>query len=450
VSAVAAVLAAQQLDPLAWMATVAPDSITEAFADYQYDLTEWLPEGERQARVVFRGAAKSTLTTALVLWAIRTGRTKGIVWVRATGDDTQIDREAMLRLGTLAGMDVTAVGHGPVIVNGVPVWTKTPKGAVRGIRYVTRSGETVRPDTVIIDDIETRETARSKMQTDRLERWMSADLFATAGHKRPIRVIMLGTPITPTSIIAKAMRRERPYDTWLAPLIVPYLNAEREPAWPAMFDPELERRTEDGAWSNEYMLQPLPDGALMFSPDRTRWLPDYDRRTVWVGVDPAGDGDDATAAVAACSTADGLLIVDALQWRGHSEDAPAEIAAFIRRLTEDGWPVAGVNFEAVGAFSFMANRTANLVSPVPVVFETPRQSKTERALPMARWHKMNAVQMLERLRGTPLDVEMHTWTREGYTVTGHDDLIDSAVWACGAATSGWSIEPPLDTMSISV
>ena len=203
-------------------------------------------------------APPTTLTTAFVLWAIKTRKTNGVVWVSATGDDTIIDREAMHRLGALAGMDVTAIGHGPVIVDGVPVWTKTPKGAVRGIRYVTPFGETIRPDTVIIDDIETRETARSKMQTDRLERWMSADLFATAGHKRPIRVIMLGTPITPTSIIAKAMRREAPFDTWLPPLIVPYLNAEGEATWPAMFDPELERRTEDGAWANEYMLQPLP------------------------------------------------------------------------------------------------------------------------------------------------------------------------------------------------
>ena len=36
---------------------VAPESMTAEFADYHSDLTEWLPEGERQARVVFRGAA---------------------------------------------------------------------------------------------------------------------------------------------------------------------------------------------------------------------------------------------------------------------------------------------------------------------------------------------------------------------------------------------------------
>lgn len=433
--------AAAQLDPLAWMAQVAPESVTAEFADYHADLTEWLPEGERQARVVFRGAAKSTLTTALVLWAIKTGKTNGVVWVRATGDDSIIDREAMQRLGSLAGMSVTAIGHGPVIVDGVPVWTKTPKGAVRGIRYVTATGETIRPDTVIIDDIETRETARSKMQTDRLERWMSADLFATAGHKRPIRVIMLGTPITPTSIIAKAMRQEPPYDTWIPPLVVPYL-VEGVPAWPAMFDPELERRTEDGAWSNEYMLNPLPTGALMFDPARTRWVSDVGRGVVWVGVDPAGDGDDSTGCVAAMSGPDGVVLVDGLQWDGHSEDAPMEVAAFVRRLADDGWRVAGVNVEAVGAFSFIANRIGNLVAPCPVMFEQPRVSKTERALPMARWHKQGAVLMLDRLRGSALDVEMHTWTREGYTVTGHDDMVDAAVWAAGAATSGWSIEPP--------
>ncbi len=430
------------LSPLAWLAWHSPESVPEEYADYHSDLADWPEPGERQARVVFRGAAKSTVTTALVLWAIQTGRTKGLVWVRAIDSDCLADREAMERLGALAGMRVVVHARRQlVIVNGVPVWTKTPRGAVRGLKHVTGNGTVVRPDTAVIDDIETRDTARSAEQTKRMERWLESDLFGTAGHRTPLRVIMLGTPITPTAIIAKAMRREEPYDTWLAPLVVPYVT-DGVPAWPTMYDPELEGRTEDGAWANEYLLDPLPEGSLMFPPKRTVWRDDVEPGIVWVGIDPAGDGSDATSATAARSDDHGVGVVDAFQWNGHMEDAPLELAAFIRRLIDAGHTVAGVNVEAVGAWKFMANQIANNIAPIPVVYETPITSKTERGLQLARWHKMECVWMSEHLRGSVLDVEMHTWTREGFTVTGHDDAVDSFVWAAGAATFGWSQEPP--------
>ncbi len=101
-----------------------------------------------------------------------------------------------------------------------------------------------------------------------------------------------------------------------------------------------------------------------------------------------------------------------------------------------------MNVEAVGAWRWWANRVAELVAPLPVKYETPILSKHERAIPLSRWHKLGLVSVANHLRGSPFDVEFHTWTFDGFTVTGHDDTVDAAVWAAGAATSGWKVPTP--------
>ena len=438
------------VDPRYWMVRHAPDAVPAEFAPFHGPLTRLPEPGERHARIVFRGAAKSTLTLGMIMRACHQKAITGVVWVRAIGGDSDADREAIGRLAELAGLPCK-VRHAQqlVIVNGVPIWTKTPTGAVRGLKLVTAAGAVIRPDTVVIDDIETRETARSKMQTDRLGRWMQADLFATAGHDAPpLRVVMLGTPITPSCLIARAMRREAPFDTWTSPMVVPYVDGDGRPAWPAVYDDGLEDRTDDDAWANEYLLQPLPEGALLLPPDRTRWVPDSEVEGVieMVAVDPAAAGDDATGIVAAGSTPVGIVFTDAVQWNGHPEDGPHKVAELVRRRQAAGNTVASVHVEAVGAWRWYAKRVAELVAPIPVEYETPKVSKTERAVNLSRWQKRSAVWMAESLRGSPLDVELHTWTREGYTVTGHDDMADAAVWAAGAATLGWQHEPPTVTV----
>ena len=433
--------------PLFWMAIHAPESVPADYADYHDQLAAWPDPGEKQARVVFRGAAKSTITTGLVLWAIHTARTSGLVWVRATESDCMGDREALDRLGSLAGMTVEVrASQQMVLVNGVPVWTKTPRGAVRGIKYVGEGGQVFRPDTAIVDDLETRVTARSKDQTDRLQRWMMADLFGTAGRNRPLRVVFLGTPITPNSLIARAMRREPPFDTWLPPLVVP-IRTDTGAAWPAMAAEldDLERTTDDYTWSTEFLLQSIPEGSLIFPPGRTRWTADEPGagRGVWIGVDPSGGAADNAGIVAAHVGPTGLVIPAAECWKGRMEDTAGQVAAMIRRLTGAGWQVYGVNVEGVGAWQYLANDIAATVAPIPVVTETPVVSKLERALPAAAWQKAGAVTLVDSLRGSLFDVELHSWTVAGDTVTGHDDMPDAFVWAGGAATGGWSAPIPV-------
>ena len=89
------------------------------------------------------------------------------------------------RLAALAGLTAKIDSdRGLILINGIPVWTRTPGGAVRGLQYVTTDGAVIRPDTIIVDDLETRETARSQAQTDKLKTWLAADALQTAGVGR--------------------------------------------------------------------------------------------------------------------------------------------------------------------------------------------------------------------------------------------------------------------------
>jgi len=440
----AALLARAAIDPLAWMKLFIPASVPADYATHHRQVCTLPDPGHSQVRVVWRGSAKTTLTRGFVTWCAERGKVRGVLWVRATGADGKADREAIERLCQQRGLNVHHDGVlQMLVVEGVPIWTRSPGGAVRGLNWTNpETGEVVRPDLAIIDDLETRETARSKTQTDNIQTWLFSDALQTGTQSHPLRTIVLGTPITPTCLISKAMRREAPFDTWDEPLVVPVVNADGTPNWPAVYDPGLEGRVPPITFSTEYLLETLPEGTLYFPPGLTVWKEPPERLPVIVGVDPSGDGEDATGIAAVGLDAAGLHVVDAVAWNGSAADMPDQVAAFVRRLQAAGHPVHGVLFEANrGAWQWPARTVRELVAPVRVQTEAPRLSKGERAIPVTLWHKSGQVSMSPRLRGTPADSEFHSFTIDEQTVSGHDDVFDAVVWACGAVTKGHTVRP---------
>ena len=266
-----------------------------------------------------------------VTWLAERRKVRGVLWVRATGADGKADREALERICQQRGLTVTHDGVlQMLVVEDVPIWTRSPGGAVRGLNWTNPdTGEVVRPDLAIIDDLETRDTARSKTQTDNIETWLFSDALQTGDQTHPLRTILLGTPITPTCLISKAMRQEPPFDRWDEPLIVPIRGRGGDPNWPEVFDPELELRVPALTWATEYKLETVPAGTLYFPPNLTVWRDTPERLPVIVGVDPAGDGADSTGIAAVGQAPDGLHVVDAMAWAGAAADMPAQVAAFV-------------------------------------------------------------------------------------------------------------------------
>lgn len=446
VSAVDELTARAVLDPRAWLKRWTPAAVPQRFAPHHARLVELPEPGRSQMRCVWRGSAKTTITRGLVAWCCEHRRVRGVLWIRATGNDGKADRQALERIAAQRGMPVDADGsQGLLVVNGVPIWTRSPGAAVRGINWThPETSEVIRPDLCIVDDLETRASARSKEQTQQIETWLFSDALQTGEQTHPMRTIMLGTPITPTCLVSKAMTRKPPFDTWAPPLIVPIVDAKGRPNWPEQHDPELVSSVPEITWATEYMLQALPPGRLYFPPDRTLWLPKVPKRLhVWVGVDPAGDGDDSTGiAAVALHPRYGLLVVDAMAWDGLAADMPLQVAAFVRRLQENEHRIGGVLFEANrGAWQWPAREVRGLLAPITVQTEAPRLSKGERCMPVTLWHKHDQLVVSEHLQGSTLDTQMHSFTLDEKTVDGHDDVLDAMVWACGVATKGHTIKP---------
>ena len=441
-----------RLSPLDWAKLHVPDAVPTRYAPFHRQLVALPDPGEKQARVVFRGAAKTTLVRMLVLHCAVHRRVRGVLLVRNTFGDVRTDTKTIGDLCAARGIPFSKDWDAKMlVVNGVPIWMRTPGSSVRGIQWTDpETGEVVRPELIVIDDLESRESARSVSRTRELGAWMTSDAIATAAQGYPARVVMLGTPITPSALISQAMRRDGLFESWLPPLVVPIHTAAGEPVWPDNYDPTL---APDGdrpggvpliTWWAEYMLSALPPGTVLFPDALTRWdaLPPSSRFPLVVCVDPAGDGVDNTAAVAGCLTPRGVHFVDALSYDGSMMQAPDAVARFVRSLVAQGWQVRGVLVEGVGAWEFFKRDLFSKLAPIRVSSEPAGQlSKVERALPFTRWHGLGLVSADPGLRGSMWDAEFHSFTEDGVTVTQHDDQLDAAVMVGAVLSSGWKIQP---------
>ncbi len=81
--------------------------------------------------------------------------------------------------------------------DGVIIQAAGLTGAVRGMHQVAPDGSWVRPDFALLDDPQTRESAKSASQTDERERIILGDVLGLAGHDVDISAVMACTVISP-------------------------------------------------------------------------------------------------------------------------------------------------------------------------------------------------------------------------------------------------------------
>ena len=74
------------------------------------------------------------------------------------------------------------------------------EGAIRGLNVVGPDGEPLRPDMVVIDDAQTRDSAKSLTQTAEREAIVTADVLGLAGPDVDLAAIMLCTVIYPNDL----------------------------------------------------------------------------------------------------------------------------------------------------------------------------------------------------------------------------------------------------------
>lgn len=82
-------------------------------------------------------------------------------------------------------------------------------GAVRGMNYTTSTGEIIRPTFAMIDDPQTRRSARSKTQTDQREQIVAGDVLYLAGPDQRISAVCPLTVIEPDDLADRLLDRTR-------------------------------------------------------------------------------------------------------------------------------------------------------------------------------------------------------------------------------------------------
>jgi phage terminase large subunit GpA-like protein len=116
---------------------------------------------------------------------------------------------------------------------------------VRGPSHYTAGGEVIRPDLALIDDPQTRESAKSPTQTqDRLD-LIKGDVLGQAGDGKPMAALAAVTVIKPADLSSRLLDREEHPD-WQGE-VVPMVVAWPSEAGQKLWDQYARIRAEDVA-----------------------------------------------------------------------------------------------------------------------------------------------------------------------------------------------------------
>ena len=205
-------------------------------------------EGGQFAFAMARGSGKTTLAECEVIRALVYGLRRYIAFIAATDGMAAVCVESILReletndalyadfpevchpIRSLERVNQRAKGQtldglstylelsgGHLVLPTVPnspgsgglVQGYGLTGAIRGLKHLTPDGTILRPDLVVIDDAQTRDSAKSPMQTDDRERTILADVLGLAGPRTKMAAVFLCTPIFPNDLTERFISRER-------------------------------------------------------------------------------------------------------------------------------------------------------------------------------------------------------------------------------------------------
>jgi predicted phage terminase large subunit-like protein len=159
-----------------------------------------------------RGEAKSTLVTQLfTLWCVMTGRKRYGVIVMDSIDQSYPMLEAIkaeLEYNPRLSADFPdAVGQGRVwqagsilTANGAKLQVAGSGKKLRGLRHGA-----LRPDLVILDDIENDEQVRSPDQRDKTDNWVKKTVMQLGGADDKCDVIWIGTVLHHDSVLNRTL-----------------------------------------------------------------------------------------------------------------------------------------------------------------------------------------------------------------------------------------------------
>jgi len=215
-------------------------------------LERTVTKGDKFALAMPRSYGKTSLVRAACLWAALTGKHKYVLLVCATGVDSAKSIQAIKALLTsspLLEADFPEVLYPISKLEGVAqrargqtyrgrptnvVWSKSfvqfpdiagsaasgciidvasLSGHIRGRNVTLPDGSAARPTLVILDDPQTKQSARHKLQTDFRESVILGDVGGLAPPDKPAATIMLCTVICTNDLSERFLNRDK-HPTW--------------------------------------------------------------------------------------------------------------------------------------------------------------------------------------------------------------------------------------------
>lgn len=159
--------------------------------------------------------------------------------------------------------------------SGAVIYVTGIEGALKGLSAVSPEGGILRPDLVLIDDAQTRATAKSPTQTGDRESIITDDILGLAGPEKQMAAVFLCTPIYQNDLSERFLSTER-HPEW---------HGERTkmlPKFPdkiSLWDQYSEirrdslRSGDEGKRATEFYLQhqaEMDAGSLVTWPERLR------------------------------------------------------------------------------------------------------------------------------------------------------------------------------------
>ena len=263
-----------ELDIFDWLTTYFPKAFYRPFTEQQKEIVRVIlscaTDRTTQAIAAPRGSGKSVIARRVILFMILTGQLRFAVIVAATGRDARNMLKAIkadlhtnkvllqdypevcvpikevarsprkCALQTVAG-EFTEINWQPEQIklptvedsrsSGAKIYARSLDGSIRGLNE-----DDERPDFILVDDPETRESAKSTPQIESRELTINQDISGLAVQGDPLGILMLTTVQTDICLSLK------------------YTDPQQYPAWNGKRWRSLESWPTDKALWEEYQL----------------------------------------------------------------------------------------------------------------------------------------------------------------------------------------------------
>lgn len=271
--------------------------------------------------LAFRGSGKSTIfTLCYVLWSIIGKQKKHFVLI-LTKNQTQARQYIKTITHELEDNGVLKADVGPFTEDGsersayniyikeydARIMVASVEQNIRGLKHGS-----VRPEVIILDDVEDLEGTGTTEGREKLFEWYTRDIYPIGAPNK--RFIIVGTQLHPDDLIGRLVTRILEKKQKGVVRKYPIVSHSGKSLWKARYpnkkaiENERENTASEKAWESEYMLNPQAAISAIIKPEWVHYhdqaLSDYYLVNTGVGIDVAiskKTGSDNTAMVVAKS-----------------------------------------------------------------------------------------------------------------------------------------------------